>query len=90
MTSTIQITVRLFGAFRKYYGSPIVLSVPANCSVPDIKSAIGKKLVLLNTAFADQELLDKSALADDRAVLAADATLQQDCQLAILPPVCGG
>lgn len=90
MSHTIEITIRLFGAFRKFHGAPLTLSLPTGCSVTDVKAALGNTLTSLNPAFTDRELLDKSALADDRAVLAPDATLQQDSQLAILPPVCGG
>jgi len=90
MSQTIEITIRLFGAFRKFHNAPLTLFLPAGCSVTDIKTALGHALTSLNPAFADQELLDKSVLADDRAVLAPGATLQQNCQLAILPPVCGG
>lgn len=90
MSQTIKVTIRLFGAFRKFHESPVVVSVPIGCDAADVKSALGNALASLNLVFADQELLDKSALADDRTVLAHSATFHQDCQLAILPPVCGG
>ena len=90
MTQTIQIHVRLFGAFRKFHNAPIKLTVPSGTSVSQIKSELGQSLQSLNPAFNDLELLAKSALADDHAVLSPDASLTADTQLAILPPVCGG
>ncbi len=90
MTQTIQITVRLFGTFRKFHNTPLSLTLLSGASVSDIKIAVGQALQALNPAFNDLELLEKSALADDRAVLNPDASLTADTQLAILPPVCGG
>lgn len=90
MTTSIQIQIRLFGAFRKFHHAPVSLTVPSGATVPEIKQALGNALQALNPAFNDAELLEKSALADHRAVLAPDASFTADSQLAILPPVCGG
>lgn len=90
MTQEIKITVRLFGAFRKFHASPVMMSLPLGSSVADVKASLGIALKTLNPLFTDQDLLDKSALADNRAVLSPATRLQQDCDLAILPPVCGG
>lgn len=90
MSANIHLTVRLFGAFRSVYSQPVTLSVPAGASVNVIKDALGAELARLNPSFHDTDLLARSALATNSAVLQPDACLNTDAHLAILPPVCGG
>lgn len=82
--STIEITMRLFGAFRKY-GEIAHFFVPSGSSVLDIKKALVKKLEL-----DDPALVHDSAIANDNEIIGGDAVFTQDAHLAILPPVCGG
>lgn len=90
MLKDINISIRLFGAFRKFHAAAISLTLPEGASVADVKLALGQALEHINPEFKDFELLEKSALADDKAVLNATDLLHRDAQLAILPPVCGG
>lgn len=90
MSQSITLTIKMFGAFRKYHPGTLDVSVPADCSIADVKSAMVDALRRTNPSFADYELVDKSVLADSRRVLKADERLQQATALAILPPVCGG
>jgi molybdopterin converting factor small subunit len=90
MTPDIQLDIRLFGAFRKFHAQPITLHVARGCTVAHVKAVLGAELQRLNSAFQDQELLAKSALASDSRVLDQQACLTESAHLAILPPVCGG
>ena len=82
--SDIKISVRLFGAFRKY-GETISFSAPSGSNVQAIKSLLAAALKL-----DDPALVNDSAIANDNEIVGADAVFTQDSQLAILPPVCGG
>ena len=88
----IDVEVRLFGAFRSY-GPPsalVSLAVPESATVSTLKKALAAALRGLNPGFQDERLIEDSAIADERSVLAADAVIRKPCRLAILPPVCGG
>ena len=82
--SDLTITIRLFGAFRKY-GEEMELSVPAGSSVKDVKIKLAEKI-----DEADRPLIDESAIANDDEIMVAETVFTRDSQLAILPPVCGG
>ncbi len=82
--SDIQITVRLFGAFRKY-GEKVSFSAPAGSDVQDVKNLLAAALKL-----DDPALINDSAIANDNEIIDADAVFMQNSLLAILPPVCGG
>lgn len=90
MSAENHISIRLFGVFRKFHNSPVVVPIAANTSVSAAKTALGHELKKLNPAFSDFELLEKSALADERRVLTPDEIVKAGSSLAILPPVCGG
>jgi molybdopterin converting factor small subunit len=80
----IQITMRLFGAFRKY-GENVSFAVPAGCTVTAVKEKLAEVLKL-----SDKKLLMDSVLANDNEIIDGCAALTRDSSLAILPPVCGG
>lgn len=82
--SDINITVRLFGAFRQY-GEKISFTIPAGSTAQDVRSRLASELKLENAG-----LVNDSALANDNEILDGNAPLTQDSELAILPPVCGG
>lgn len=84
------IVIQLFGAFRRVYDQPVTLSVSENATAHDVKQALGRVLQTLNPAFCDQDLLEKSVLADHQKILAANEPIGICASLAILPPVCGG
>ena len=84
MNQKIEITVRLFGAFRRY-GAQVVLSVPSGSSVADIITLLSEKIDT-----QDKVLLNDSAMANDNEIVGRDFILNENSELAILPPVCGG
>ena len=84
MDKQIKITIRLFGAFRKY-GDALELDMPSGSSVADIKSCLAEKL-----GGNDAALVADSAIANDNEIINSGAIFDADATLAILPPVCGG
>ena len=80
----ITITMRLFGAFRKY-GENVIFKVPSGCTATAVKEKLAEVLNL-----SDKNLIHDSALANDNEIMGGDEVLTQDSHLAILPPVCGG
>jgi molybdopterin converting factor small subunit len=90
----VRVSVRLFGAFRKYAnGSEIALDVPRGTTVAALRRHLGEALRRGCAAFAEQQLLDVSVLADDEQIL--DDRQPLGCgadrvALSVLPPVCGG
>lgn len=82
--NNVTITVRLFGAFRKY-GETLSFSIPAGSAVPEIR----KKLSGLMDD-ADKKLIADSVFANDDVIITDDEVMLSDAHLAILPPVCGG
>lgn len=90
-TPTIELKIRLFGAFRQFHTDPVTLTVATGSTAQVIKTALGLELQRLSKgAFTETELLSQSVLATENAVLEDGACLAEDTQLAILPPVCGG
>jgi molybdopterin converting factor small subunit len=86
-TPTIDIRVRLFGAFRQFAEGPaMALTVPAGGSVADVRKAFAARFQGNDNALA---LLKASAFATDQSVLDDDDALP-DAELSVLPPVCGG
>lgn len=82
--SDINITMRLFGAFRKH-GETVTFTMPRGCTAESVKARLAE---VLNQS--DAGLIGESALANDNEIISGDTVLLRDCQLAILPPVCGG
>lgn len=92
MTSSekINISVQLFGAFRRVHPHPVELSVQKNTSIKAVKSALESALRELNPTFDDAELLSKSVLANNQTIYRDDDVIGESATIAILPPVCGG
>jgi len=84
MSNQIKITIRLFGAFRKY-GDVLELDMPSGSSIADIKSRLAEKLDT-----NDATLVADSAIANDNEIINSGTVFDADATLAILPPVCGG
>lgn len=82
--SEIIISMRLFGAFRKY-GETVNFGIRAGSRVAAVKEALGN--VLGEQA---RGLIRDSVLANDETILPGDYIFNQDVKLSILPPVCGG
>lgn len=90
MNAPITLSIKLFGAFRKYHAGTLDVAVAAGSSAQTVKSAIAAALRQANPAFADDELISKSALANQQRVFGNDDLIEAAADLAILPPVCGG
>jgi len=80
----IDIHIKLFGAFRKD-GSELKLRVPKGSTVENVKQQMSQKLT--NT---DAALVFDSVLADEGSILPDGYVLENNVDLSILPPVCGG
>lgn len=92
MTSNdkLNISVQLFGAFRRAHSQPVALSIEKNTKIKEIKSALGNALRELNPEFNDMDLLNKSVLANNQRIYQDDDMISESATIAILPPVCGG
>lgn len=84
MSDDMTIRIKLFGAFRRY-GADITLTLPAGSSVTDIKAALAQQLEV-----PEKTLVADAVLANDTTILPDAYIFNKTCQLAILPPVCGG
>jgi molybdopterin converting factor small subunit len=90
-TPTIELQIRLFGAFRQFHTDPVALTIATGSTAQAIKVALGLELQRLSAgAFTETALLSQSVLATENSVLEDSTLLTEDTQLAILPPVCGG
>lgn len=88
---TLEVRVRLFGAFRKYGdGAEIRVRVPELSGPAELKDALGVRLRELHPGFSEDRLLADSVIADDARVLDAGSRLTEGTAVAVLPPVCGG
>lgn len=89
MTTHIQLSIKMFGAFRKYCSGVLHIDIAEGATASDVKSTISRALVLNHPEF-DKDLINKSALANNHRILKEDDRILDSCDLAILPPVCGG
>lgn len=84
MSDSVNLTINLFGAFRRYdNGKPLTLILSRGVTIAEVRRA-------LKDALHNHPLIDDSVLADETQILSEDATFECDTHLAILPPVCGG
>ncbi|MCO5143789.1 MAG: hypothetical protein M9962_11930 [Oligoflexia bacterium] len=87
----ITVKLRLFGAFRRYSkNSHISITVPSKCSVQTFRECVEEELNLLRPDLNDGKLVYESALANETEILNESTEISESCDLAILPPVCGG
>ncbi|MDH5723477.1 MAG: hypothetical protein OEY94_09175 [Alphaproteobacteria bacterium] len=80
--SEITIQVKFFGAFRKF-GDSLNFSVPSGSTVAAAKTVIQKML-------DGEKLVLDSVLSSHCTILQDNDILENDAELSILPPVCGG
>jgi molybdopterin converting factor small subunit len=90
MQCRINVEVSLFGAFRQLAESSCHLELPHGASLRDVRDALKKAIAQKHPEFAQKNLLDISALADETTILRNDHVLMQDTKLAIIPPISGG
>jgi molybdopterin converting factor small subunit len=79
---TITIYIKLFGSFRKF-GESLDFCLPAGSTIATVKKTLQQKL-------NGERLVSDSVLANDHAILRDHDVLDNDTELSILPPVCGG
>lgn len=84
--------VRMFGGFRKYVGrdTHIEIEQTHELTVGQVKQKIGEALQKRDPQFADFQLLQDSALANEEHVFSSEDRVPAGIEIAILPPVCGG
>src|SRR3954463_15720476 len=83
--TSMNIRVRLFALLRDRAGaSQVALELPSGATVAAASQALGEKLPALSP------LLPRVAFAVNREYVAADTTLNDGDELAIIPPVSGG
>lgn len=86
----IDVTIKLFGAFRKYgNGEEMTISVPENTQIQDLKTYLGNEIKAKHGDF-DQNLINSSVFGNENEILKTDSVISKKCTLAVLPPVCGG
>lgn len=85
-----EIQFQLFGVFRDLQSDgSLQLQTTLPISVKDLKTLLAEKLV--GTGKVDvKALLKSSAIATDQKVLGEEEMIEQEENLALLPPVCGG
>ncbi|MBI2601808.1 MAG: MoaD/ThiS family protein [Deltaproteobacteria bacterium] len=86
----IKVKLRLFGRFRSFYSDPFLeIQVPSGSDLTTVKTFLASSLRKIASEF-DSQLLEDAAFADEDTILERDARFSRDCEIAVLPPVCGG
>lgn len=87
----LTITMKLFGAFHQYSSAnQLTLTVPAGCDLKQLRQALTAKIQEEHDDPTIGDLINCSAITDEKQILMGDIHFQEDAVLAILPPVCGG
>ena len=85
------VRVRLFGACRSFYQSPIIkLDIPRECTVQQLRGYLIKALESNGNLDRVKTVINTCAFATEESVLMDDAFVGDTSDLAVLPPVCGG
>ena len=82
--TTITVQINFFGAFRKF-GDALSLIIAPGSTADEIKQQLIAEL-----GENQRALVEDSVLASDTQVLTDSHTIDEACELSILPPVCGG
>ncbi len=92
MDKYINIEFTLYGALSEYtHGSePIIISAKKGIEVKNLRANLIGALKDKYPAFAQEDIVYASAFANATTILSDEASLDDDCHLSILPPVCGG
>ncbi len=87
-----EISIKLFGAFRKYDSGSgeLRFSVPSDANVLCIKQRIVAEIEKIEQNPQIKTLVSDSVLANNGRILQESDGLTEDTQFSILPPVCGG
>jgi sulfur-carrier protein len=90
MQGRINVEVSLYGAFRQLAEQSCHFELPHGACLRDVRTALKEEIARKHPEFAQRNLLDVSALADEHAILRNDDILLEDTRLAIIPPISGG
>jgi molybdopterin converting factor small subunit len=85
----MNVTVRLFGHFRKF-GEHVSLELPAGSRVMELEQAFMNAIEKRDPLFYENGALRSSRFCDETAILPQDHALIDGGCFAILPPVSGG
>jgi molybdopterin converting factor small subunit len=91
----LTVEVTFFGWFKNVVSSGRhALQVPPGTTLKHFRSMLTADLIQKDLSTTDlnrlEALLQLSAFANDSQILSETDTLTHNCQIAILPPVCGG
>lgn len=87
----LEISIRLFGAFRDFAQNPIVtFECSPGTSIAELRQQMESRLENMRPGAGAPGLLKQSVFADERQVLGEEFRLERSQELAIIPPVCGG
>lgn len=90
MSEKVTITVKLFGAFRQYCEAESVsVDIEKGSGVALLREALKNALNRGNSA-ALSDLINHSALANGDSILGDALSFDDNAEVALLPPVCGG
>lgn len=92
MDKYIQIELKLYGALSEYKqpSAPLRVLVESGIKVEHLRQSVIHALKDKHPGFEQEAVVQSSAFAIATNILADDECLYDDCQLSILPPVCGG
>ena len=89
MKNEINITVELFGALRNLNDNFMInFSVPKGSFPGDIRKHL--KDAFQGCAESDIQIIDQSVFGLGEKLLSENESIEEDANLVILPPVCGG
>ena len=85
----MKVKLQLFGAFRKY-GNEMQIDLPDDSVVADLRPKIFGVLSDKNLGIDAKALIESSRFSNDEEILEEDSVINENDNLAILPPVSGG
>lgn len=80
------IEIELYGTLKKLGNFSLEFVEPV--LIREIKQKVKERL--LNLDSTKSELVNSSAFSDQKRILKDDDLISDSCQIALLPPVCGG
>jgi|GEM_PF-1948390 len=86
-----EVSVRLFGAFRNVLqDNTLMFLIQEPVTYEQFKELLYLKIKEKIPTFADLSLIHDSALANGQELLRPGSVISKSCEIAVLPPVCGG
>ena len=85
----MKIKLQLFGAFRNY-GNEVSITLPKGSIIANLRPELLTIFSDKELGFDKQNLINSSRFANDETILDEDSLINENDNLAILPPVSGG